>query len=73
MTVELQQPTAVMQQELPPPSSSSLTAPMQEPTQDIQNELMDSPMEMGAQEHREQRKVQLNERHCQVKCPRDLW
>ena len=34
---------------------------MQEPTQNIQNELMDSPMEMGAQEHREQRKVRLNE------------
>ena len=45
------------------PSSSSLssTAPMQEPTQDSQNELMDSPMEMGAQEQREQRKVLLNE------------
>ena len=61
MTVQLQQPTAVMQQE--PSSSPSLspTAPMQEPTQDIQNELMDSPMEKGAQEHREQRKVRLNE------------
>ena len=46
MTVELQQPTVVMQQE---------------PTQDIQNELMDSPMDMGAQEHREQRKVRLND------------
>ena len=34
---------------------------MQEPTQNIQNEQMDSPMEMGAQEHREQRRVRLNE------------
>ena len=33
----------------------------QEPTQNIQNELMDSPTEMGAQEHREQRRVRLNE------------
>ena len=39
----------------------SPTAPMQEPTQNIQNEQMDSPMEMGAQEHREQRGVRLNE------------
>ena len=53
MTVELQQPTVVMQQE--PSPSSSPTAPMQEPTQNVQNEQMDSPMEMGAQEHREQR------------------
>ena len=60
MTVELQQPTAVMQQE-PSSSSSSPTAPMQEPTQNIQNEQMESPMEMGAQEHRERRKVRLNE------------
>ena len=59
-TVELQQPTAVMQQEPSPSPSSSLTAPMQEPTQNIQNELTDSPMEMGAQEHREQRKVRLS-------------
>ena len=59
MTVELQQPTAVMQQK--PSSSSSPTAPMQEPTQNILNEQMDSPMDMGAQERREQRKVQLNE------------
>ena len=34
---------------------------MQEPTQNIQNELLDSPVEMGAQEHREQTKVRLNE------------
>ena len=61
MTVELQQPTAVMQQEPSPSSSSRPTAPMQEPTQNIQNEQMDSPMEMGAQEHREQRRVRLNE------------
>ena len=61
MTVELQQPTAVMQQEPPSSPSSSPTAPMQEPTQNIQNEQMDSPMEMGAQEHREQRRVRLNE------------
>ena len=40
---------------------SSPTAPMQEPTQNIPNELMDSPLEMGAQEHRERRKVRLNE------------
>ena len=59
MTVELQQPTAVIQQE--PSLFFSLTAPMQEPTQDIQNELMYSPMELGAQEHREQRRVRLNE------------
>ena len=62
MTVELQQqPTAVMQQEPSPSSSSSPSAPMQEPKQNIQNEQMDSPMGMGAQEHREQRKVRLNE------------
>ena len=61
--VDVQQPTAVMEQEPSPssPSSSSPTAPVQEPTQNIQNEQMDSPMEMGAQEHREQRKVRLNE------------
>ena len=58
MTMVLQQPTAVMQQE---PSPSSSPTAMQEPTQNIQNELMDSPMEMGAQEHREQRKLRLNE------------
>ena len=61
MTVALQQPTVVMQQEPSPSPSSSPTAPMQELTQNVQNELMDSPMEMGAQEHREQRKVRLNE------------
>ena len=61
MTEELQQPTAVMQQEPSPSPSSSPTAPMQEPTQNVQNELMDSPMEIGAQEHREQRRVRLNE------------
>ena len=55
MTVELQQPTVVMQQEPSPSSSSSPAAPMQEVTQNIQNEQMDSPMEMGAQEHREER------------------
>ena len=61
MTVELQQPAAVMQQETSSSSSSTPTAPMQEPTQNIQNEQMDSLMEMGAQEHREQRRVRLNE------------
>ena len=61
MTVELQQPTVVLQQEPSPSPFCSRTAPMQEPTQNIQNELMDSPMEMEAQEHREQRKVRLNE------------
>ena len=61
MTVELRQPTAVMQQEPSPSSSFSPTALMQEPTQNIQNEQMDSPMEMGAQEHREQKGVQLSE------------
>ena len=61
MTVELQQPTAVLQQEPSPSPFSSPTAPMQEPTQNVQSEQMDSPMEMGAQEHREQRKVRLNE------------
>ena len=61
MTVELEQPTAVMQQEPSPSPFFSPAAPMQEPTQDIQNEQMDSPMEMGAQEHREQRCVRLNE------------
>ena len=34
---------------------------MQEPTQNIQNEQMDSLMKMGVQEHIEQRKVRLNE------------
>ena len=61
MTVELQQPTAVMQQEPSPSSFSSPTAPIQGPTQNVQTEQMDSPMEMGAQVHREQRKVRLNE------------
>ena len=61
MTVELQQPTAVMQQEPSLSPFSSPTAPMQELTQNIQNELMDSPMVMGAQEHREQRRVRVNE------------
>ena len=61
MTVELQQPTVVMQQEPSPSPFSSPTVQMQEPTQDIQKELMVSPIKMGAQEHREQRKVQLNE------------
>ena len=61
MTVELQQPTAMMQQEPSPSPSSSPTAPMQELTQNIQHEQMDSPMDMGAQEHREQRRVRLNE------------
>ena len=56
MIVEPQQPTAVMQQEPSPSPLSSPTA-MQEPTQNIQNEQMDSPMEMGAQ----QMKVRLNE------------
>ena len=61
MTVELQQPTVVMQQEPSPSPSSSPTAPMQEPTQNIQNEQMDSPMEMGGQENSERREVRLNE------------
>ena len=39
----------------------SSDASMQEPTPNIQKEQMDSPMEMGAQEHREQQKVRLNE------------
>ena len=60
ITVELQQPTVVMQQE-PSSSSFSSTAPMQEPTQNILHELTDSPVEMGAQEHRKQRKVRLDE------------
>ena len=38
MTVELQQPAAVMQQEPSPSPFSSPDAPMQEPTQNIQNE-----------------------------------
>ena len=61
MTVELQQPTVVMQQEPSSSPSSGPTAPMQEPTQNIQNEQMDSRMDMGAQEHREQRRARLNE------------
>ena len=61
MTVQLQQPTAVIQQGPSPSPSSSPTAPMQEPTQNIQNEQMDSPMEMGAQEYKEQSGVRLNE------------
>ena len=61
MTVELQQPTGVMQQKPSSSPSSGPTAPMQEPTQNILNEQMDSPMEMGAQERREQRGVRLNE------------
>ena len=56
-------PTAnsVMQQEPSPSLSSSPTAPMQEPTQNIQTEEMDSPMELGSQEHREKSGVRLNE------------
>ena len=42
MTVELQQPTVVMQQEPSPYPFSSPTAPMQEPIQNFQNEQMDS-------------------------------
>ena len=61
MTVELQQPTAVMQQEPSPSPSSSPTVPMREPTQNIQNEQMDSLMEMGAQEHGDRRKVRPSE------------
>ena len=61
MTVKLQQSTVVMQQEPSPSPFFTPTVQMQEPTQNIQNELMDSPMEMGAQEHREQKKVRLNE------------
>ena len=61
MTVQLQQPTAVIQQGPSPSPSSSPTAPMQEPTQNIQNERVDSPMEMGAQEYKEQSEVRLNE------------
>ena len=61
MTVELQQPTAVMQQEPSRSPSSSPTAPMQDETHYIQNEQMDSPMEMGAQEHRDQSGVRLSE------------
>ena len=61
ITVQLQQPTAVIQQGPSPSPSSSPTAPMQEPTQNIQNEQMDSPMEMGAQEYKEQSGVRLNE------------
>ena len=61
MTVELQQPTVVMQHEPSPSPSSSPTAPMQERAQNIQNEQMDPPMEMEEQKHREQRKVRLNE------------
>ena len=49
MTVELHQPTVVMRQEPSSSPSSSPIAPMQEPTQNIQNEEMDSPMEW---EHR---------------------
>ena len=39
----------------------SPSVPMEGPTQNVQNELMDSPMDMGAQEHRERRKVRLDE------------
>ena len=57
----VEQPTAVMQQEPLLSPFSSPTVPMQGPTQNVQNELMDSPMEMGAQEQRERRKVRLKE------------
>ena len=55
---ESQESAPAAQQE-PTSSSFGPAAPM--PTQNFQNELMDSPMEMGAQEHREQRIVRLNE------------
>ena len=72
MTVELQQPTAVMQQEPSTSPSFSPTAPMQEPTQNVQNEQIDSPMEMGAQEHRVQRKARLNETLSSEMCKRPV-
>ena len=51
VTVELQQPTVVIQQELSPSPCSN------PPTQNIWNEQMDSLKEMGAKENREQRNV----------------
>ena len=47
-TTESQEPAPVAQQE-PRSSSSGPVAPM--PTQNLQNEQMDSPMELGPQEH----------------------
>ena len=49
-TAESQEPTPVSQQE-PVTSSSGPATPM--PTQNLQNEQMDSPMELGPQERRE--------------------
>ena len=58
---ELQVLLVRLQQEPLPSPFSSPTVAMQGPTQNVQNELMDSPMEMGAQEQRERRKVRLND------------
>ena len=49
---ESQEPATAAQQE-PASSSPGLAAPM--PTQNLQNEQMDSPMKLGPQEHRERR------------------
>ena len=55
---ESQEPAPVAQQE-PASSSSGPAAPM--PTQNLQNEQKDSPMELGAQERRERKGAQPSE------------
>ena len=55
---ESQEPVPAAQQE-PASSSSALAAPM--PTQNLQNEQLDSPMELGAQERRERKGARPSE------------
>ena len=56
--IESQEPAPAAQQE-PASSSSSPAAPM--PTQNLMNEQMDSPMELGAQERRERKGARPSE------------
>ena len=55
---ESKEPATAAQQE-PASSSPGLAAPM--PTQDLQNEQMDSPMELGPQERRERKGARPSE------------
>ena len=57
-TVESQEPASTVQQE-PASSSSDIAPPM--PTQNLQDERMDSPMELDAQECRESKGARPSE------------
>ena len=65
---EPQEPATAAQQE-PASSSSGPVAPL--PTQNLQNEQTDSPMELGAQERRERKGAQATRQ--QVKSLEDQW